>query len=228
MAATTLVFLKQLNSVSGPSVDTLTIDATLSETHSSKVTVTRHPVEQGVKITDHKLREPDGLVMDCIITNDPMPTTDSETPAQYVNPSGQTFNYAAKSSYEPDRASKAYQTLLSLLDSPDLLSVVTSLRNYDNMVLTDITAPRDSGTGEALRFTVTFTQIRVVQNQTTVIQAKTTRASGNKDLHKKVTPEAATAQTKKSMLKSITHSDFAKHPLDSVANAFGGGNKVGF
>lgn len=209
--AVTLIFLAKQSTIAALGLDTLTLDASLSETHTAKNTVTTHPVEQGAKITDHKLREPDGLILEGLITNDPMPDpAQAPTPQRFQppQPAGaqnqtQPFNYSSTSSYQPDRAGKAYSTLLALLDSTNLLVVTTGIRSYDNMVLTDLSVPRDAQSGQALRFTATFTTIRIVTNQTVQVQAKITGANGTVNKNKKVTADTDAAVSNKTAAKAL-------------------------
>jgi hypothetical protein len=218
--AVTLLFLGTKASISD-GLESLTLDASISESHQGRVTTTSHPVEQGVKITDHKYREPDTLTMEGIISNDPMPDP-ATVPTQdtFTTPNGGTLQYSYRSTYQAGLQSQAYQVLLDLLDSPNLLSIVTAIRSYSNFVLTNLDVPRSQETVDALRFTATFTEVRVVQNQTVQVQAKIAGAQKPQDLHKKTADTASNAQKKKSILKSITDSQFGQHPLDTIAKIF--------
>lgn len=52
-------------------VYTLTLDASVRETHTSASTVTDHPVERGSNVADHIRPDPDELSIDGVISNTP-------------------------------------------------------------------------------------------------------------------------------------------------------------
>lgn len=43
------------------------IDVVINENHTSEMTITKHPVERGVRISDHAWREPREVELECII-----------------------------------------------------------------------------------------------------------------------------------------------------------------
>lgn len=192
---------------------TLELDASVSESHSSSVEVTRHPVEQGAKITDHRLENPDELTITGVISETPLPTSDVSTELR----TSEGRQYQGRGQAAAGRVASAYQELLELKASETLLTVVTALRTYENMCLTSLEVPRDAKTGRALRFTAKLTQVRVVQNKTVQVQAKTTRAVPKADLNKKVTPPADQATKTKSK-------SFLKYAKDGIGKLFGGGD----
>ena len=191
--ALTLVF-KKTRAI----LDTLVLDASVSETHSQEIEVTDHPVEQGANITDHRRRKPFVLTMEGIITNTPLPV---ESAAK----STQTYDgksWTSRASAVPGRAEDAYATLQALCDSSKLLTITTALKVYPNMTLTSLSVPRDASTGQSLRFHATLREIRIVKNVTANIQAKTPRAKPAVDLHKKPAPPASPAQENQSLARA--------------------------
>lgn len=50
----------------------VTLDATTNETHEDLVTITSHPVERGVNISDHARDEPISLMVEGLVTNVPL------------------------------------------------------------------------------------------------------------------------------------------------------------
>jgi hypothetical protein len=50
---------------------TITVDASIHETHKASSTVTDHPVEIGSNVADHIRPDPDELSMECVISNHP-------------------------------------------------------------------------------------------------------------------------------------------------------------
>ncbi len=139
----------------------LLFDATLKENHKSKNVITRQPVEKGVDITDHVRPEPDEIDLDAIITNTPI-----------IAP-GEDHTAAASS---------AYRTLLDLKNRATFLSVSTSLRDYDNMIISSLSVDRDVKTGQVLAVKVSFQSVLVVSSQQVPIPFKksaTKKRKGN-------------------------------------------------
>ena len=118
----------------------LDFDATTQESHNHKVNWTSHPVESGIDVTDNAVIQPDELTLNCVISNTPL----------------------GLSLPIPDKALSGYETLLRLKDSKRLVTVVTGLRVYTNMGITNVSVPRAQGDGQKLRFTVNFKEIRKV------------------------------------------------------------------
>jgi hypothetical protein len=135
-------------------VSLLFFDATLKESHKGKNTITRQPVEQGVDITDNVRPEPDELSLDAIITNAPLTFN------------GVTFPDSA------NYASDAYRLLLSLKNSATFLSVSTSLRDYDNMIISSLDVDRDKTTGQVLAVKISFQSVIIVSSQQQPVPVK--------------------------------------------------------
>lgn len=168
MSSVNLIFVKQ-NAV----LDTITLDVSLSETHASKVEVTEHPVETGASIVDHARPKPDVLTIEGLVSADPLPTGEfasSQGDASDTQHGERLF----------ERPGQAYRDLLDLKNAGKLVDVSTALRQYENMLLTDLSVPRDPKTGQALRFSATFTEVRVVSNREVAVEAEPKQHGGKK------------------------------------------------
>jgi hypothetical protein len=117
------------------------IDAAPTEQHGHSLQLTEHPVEKGSDITDHARVKADSLTLDCCLSD----------------------------GADEGRSSDTYERLRLLQDEATLLTVVTSLRVYDNMILENLSTPRTASYAGGLRFTAVFKQIRLVQNKTTIV-----------------------------------------------------------
>jgi hypothetical protein len=182
---------------------TLVLDASITESHQAEVEVTEHPVEQGANIADHTRAKPESLTLEGLISNTPLNRTQTR---RLVESLGVVFesNSAEDAVFgQPGRAEAAYVTLREIKEAGQLITVVTGLRVYEDMVMTSLLVPRDARTGEALRFTASFKQIRLVKNKTTTqVVAKEPKAKGKAKLGKKPTPEeleAANAKGKEAL-----------------------------
>jgi len=120
----------------------LELDASIEETHSASNEVTQYPVETGVDITDHVRRQPDRLTIRGIVTDHPL-----------------VFGGALRSG----RSLEAYQTILTMVDEAQLISVVTSLRQYQNMVIESVEVPRNPQRGAAVEMVIALRELKTAQ-----------------------------------------------------------------
>lgn len=101
-----------------------------------------------------------------------------------------------------DRVRSIYDELLVLKDSATLLTINTSLRQYENMVLRQISAPRSVPDGNAITFTLDFQQIRFATAKR-VAAPKTKMGAQKKNLGAK--PTTATETPSASVAYKIAH-----------------------
>lgn len=134
-------------------IDNFLIDCSLNEEHAFESEVTEYPVESGSNITDNIRPKPIVVTMECLVTNTPIGFLAQSRGAGSGNPS--------------DPADDAYELLQKIRDKREPISIRTSLRTFDNMVLKSLSVPRAPDRGDALRFTAVFQQIQVVTNKRT-------------------------------------------------------------
>lgn len=151
--------------------DILTIDATLQETHTAAAEVTEHPVEVGSDITDHVRPKPIELRIDGIVTNAPL-QTDLLSTALAASPLAPGLAVAGAAAQaligRAEFIKDAYNTLMNIRDTGQLVVIATPYRQYESMVMTDLQVVRDQKTGDALRFQISFRQIVVVEGAKTI------------------------------------------------------------
>lgn len=70
-----------------------------------------------------------------------------------------------------DRVRSVYEALLELAVSGQLLTLVTDLKEYENVLIKSIGVPRSSAV-DAIKVSLEFKQIRIVSTQTTTITKK--------------------------------------------------------
>jgi hypothetical protein len=149
-------------------IDSIVLDASISENHQSEAEVTEHPVEKGTNIADHARPKQDTLTIEGVISNTPLSHDQQQ---RTVNAFG--TNIVTTGTDAPRGqvgfAEEADRKLLDLKRNARLITIVTQLRTYENMILTSYVVPRDGKTGDVLRFNATFKQIRVVENRSTKI-----------------------------------------------------------
>jgi hypothetical protein len=138
------VIAKKGHSISDGQNITVKLDVVPKETHDHSSTITSHPVEEGMDISDGTRDEPDALSLECLISNTPL----GESP-------------------DASRSQNARDQLLTLKSSGKLLTVLTTLGPYTSMLIEHVSVTRDAPTYNALSFTVSFKKIIVVQNTLT-------------------------------------------------------------
>jgi hypothetical protein len=194
-------------------IGSITLDAAISEQHQAEVEVTDNPVEEGIAITDHVRPKPEVLTIEGIVTNTPLPAdADAQADLQQVEtvtPTGESLKISSRSSYKVGRAENAYQDLLTLKDSGKTVQVVTGLRTYDNMLMTSLSVPRDAKTGQAVRFTATFREIKIVRTQVVKVARKEKKTFPKTDNGKKPTTPA-----NQSLLHAGVHSEKGQQVLN--------------
>lgn len=123
--------------------DTITVDASMSEDHVFKNTVTRVPLEDGSKISDHATIEPDQLDMIMLFT---------DTPVSNFNPAEQFESTAG-------RATELFLKMKEIRDKKLIVTVITGLIPHRSMMVEEVSVPRRSGDGRKVECRVIFIKV---------------------------------------------------------------------
>lgn len=134
------------------------LDASIDETHTAENDITQFPVEEGVDISDHVRKQPNRLTIRGIVTDHPIVGI-----SRGVGVIAPTLTSG--------RSLDAYQRLLTMLEEAQRISVVTSLRQYENMVIESMEVPRNAQRGHAVEM---FLQLREIKTASLVAIAGTT------------------------------------------------------
>ena len=129
-------------------------DAVLRTAHTSRVTITEHPVESGAAMTDHSYVNPTQLVMEIGMTDVARSFVDGQFSDGW------------------SRSTTAYKVLVDMQKQRIPLQVLTRLNLYQNMLIETIEAPDDYITLYGLRATVTMREIFVAVVETVKISAR--------------------------------------------------------
>lgn len=187
---------------SGAGMSGLTLDAALRDRVGRKVTLTKHPIEQGVKPSDHAELEPRVYTVEGIITGTPIAEADQDA-------RGLSEDTPLDGSY----AKATLDFLDALIDSRQPLTITTDMRHLENMVLTNLDDDRDSSTGEGVHFNATFEEVRFVQTQAVRLQPPAakdkTKITGEDKQGKKVARQATDQEVSwgKGFLNALTATD---------------------
>ena len=134
------------------------LDASVSETHTSSASITSHPVESGANITDHVHREPDSITIQGVVSN-----TSTAFPQGVVGVALIKSTANLVGGVSNDLAKTAYDQLRQLVEGKELVKIVTTLREYNDMLIENLTVTRDSQYGDALHLTATARQVRLIK-----------------------------------------------------------------
>lgn len=151
------------------SIDAVELDCTVSELHQADVEITEHPTEEGADVTDHVRPKPVQLTLEGIISNTPINRTQARRVVDAQGTQLTTTSLEDAIRGQVGYAEEAFVKLTEIKDEGRLITVVTPLKSYSNMVIRSLSVPRDARTGDALRFTAMLQEIRVVRNKTTTV-----------------------------------------------------------
>jgi len=153
----------------GGRIGKVDLDVVVSEEHTYSNQVTSFPVEDGSDITDHVRQEPEMISLSGIVTGSPVEFFGGVRKASDFFKRGKgAGNDQLKEAFEgflkdmgynyPEQAGGG----LKARNTASLVDISLGLRNYTNMIITNFSVPRDKGTGEALRFSLTAKRVRLV------------------------------------------------------------------
>lgn len=124
-------------------------DAFLRIDHTSRLSITSHPVQSGSNVADHAYMEPNELAMDIGMTDVATSIADGQ--------------FSEGSS----RSVTAYSVLRELQEQRIPIQVVTRLKVYQNMLIETLTSSEDYLTQYSLKASVTMREV-IVAEVTTV------------------------------------------------------------
>lgn len=160
-------------------IDDVAFDMILDEDHSKTAKVTEYAIEDGTPVSDHIELQPRELKFTALVSN-------FSIGAQAVSPG---YN----------RAAETWTALKLLMDDKRLVTITTVLERYADMAITSVSAPREGKTGDAIEFSVTAREVRVVKlRATTITGVVRPRTDAQKQASTKVdSGRKATEQAKK-------------------------------
>ena len=206
-----------LNAFAAPEtkIDTLAVDAAITETAQFDAEVSEHPVENGAAIVDHVRPKPVVVRIDGVVSD--TPTTSAQVSRASATLGGQLDG----PQNAPGYADAALAFLLDLRTNPRLVTIDTKRRTYDDMVLTSLTVPEDVKTGDALRFTATFRQVRQVTVRRVALLTATPSTKPKVKTGTKPTATASAPLQNQSILRRIAGSSAVSSARSTVMHFFG-------
>ena len=121
-----------------PSIGPLRFDASLSEVHGTDVELTDAPIEGGSVVTDHAITMPKAITL--VVASSSRPDELLSVP-------------------EPSRHLRQWRKLEALAESHEIVDVVTTLRVYTSMMITNIGTVRTKESTHALQISVRLRKV---------------------------------------------------------------------
>lgn len=199
----------------------MVFDAVTKTQHQSRLVKTKHPVENNANISDHTIKLPEVVTLSGVVTNHPLSLANSAvgaistgvgsalTPILGSVAQFATARLGSALLNNPEKADErlggrvlkdnqtrnmlAYQILQELQVNSIPVSIVTGLKVYENMILTNIETSETTKTSHALVTSATFEEIQIVSTQL-IDLPKAPKINGSKASNKKgtTTPKAGT------------------------------------
>ncbi len=145
------------------SIGQIFLDVTVSESPEMTNRITKNPIEDGSSIADHVIQDPDVLTLEGIVTDDPI---------RFL--SG-IRDLAERGLGSLTRSQSAFELIEKLKKEATVITVITGLKTYENMIISRFNPRRDNTTGFSLRFTLVLEQIEIKKSQTVSIPRDTVK-----------------------------------------------------
>lgn len=160
----------------GGTETTLDVDITPTQGYERTAEVTEHPVERGEPVSDH-VKVQNGIVtLEGFITNAPVSLPSGQLQgatrsAAAVDMPGAGRATLLRWSSPIDRVRECDVLLDDLLRSRELVTLTTSLRFLESLVLTRYKVDKSTGGGDAIAITLELKQVRIVGTQRVAVPA---------------------------------------------------------
>lgn len=153
----------------GTQISDLVIDATYSSDIKYSNTVTDNPVERspnaavGSYISDHVYNNPTTIDLECAILNTPIGIVSNITSVTDIFSGNIRENISNRLRGKSRNQVAAYELLTDLQAQGTIFTVVSYNDVIDNLVIEDLSFPRDADTGDRLFFNISLKQLRFSQ-----------------------------------------------------------------
>ena len=139
-------------------ISDIPLDVRESSSYDFSSQVSENPIEAGSSVTDHVIKNPPGISLRGIVGEEQVGTINT-TPELQGDIAGQVG--------PGTRCLKAFQALHSAWDNVSLLTVVTELGIFEDMVISSLSFPRSlQEGGNAIWFDLTLVKITIVETLT--------------------------------------------------------------
>lgn len=119
-------------------IATVLMDATISEDYQYTSRATNFPIEIGSQISDHIIKDPLRVSISGIVSDTPL-------------------SLLARS----NRSIDAFNRLIRIYETREVVTVITGIKVYTNMCMTQLNVPRNVNSGQSLVFNLEFQQLKI-------------------------------------------------------------------
>lgn len=157
----------------------LIIDASLKEDINVSSNITEHAVETGQSISDHISQKPLKLKIDGYISNAPNVIFGIlNLPLQKNSISSLVNNFKNLSPFSDGEtpSQTAYNALMQLWKDRALITIVTQLQVFNNMVIENATFTKDETSVHRLVFSIEFKQVTFVSSEKSLVSRTVNKA----------------------------------------------------
>ena len=198
-------------------IGALQLDASLSETHERSSIVTDHEIEDGSNISDHIRKNPEKLIINGIISNASVSTVGALVgtgisglqggvnqllPGGFGNAAAVAAgvglgSLAGTITGSPRSPENSFKYIEALWEQRTIFTVITALKQYDSMVIENLSVPRSATIGGSVEFTMAMKKIRIVRSaivQVPTFQTRNAGSSSNNKLGKQAAKESENSQ----------------------------------
>ena len=166
----------------------------LDESHEYSTTSTDYPVESGVSVSDHVIKNPQKVTLNFLVSDTPLTILGARN--------------VANSLLGVTETQKAYDYFSTLWKDGEVFRLITKYEVFFDMIVESFTPSRNNRLGQALNFSVILKKFKTVQSQVSEVSAEKAtppqrpRQQGAADKGKQTTtPPSAGTATKTSILK---------------------------
>lgn len=139
-------------------IDNFPVDLSIKEEHKRQNDISNFPMESGSSFSDHVIKKPQTCTIDGLVSDSPIGTMELLRDLEGEN-----------AGLKPSEETRA--KLEELDDSKRAVTIVSSLKVYENMILESLDIPKDKDHEGGLWFTAVFKQAKIIKNQVTRVAA---------------------------------------------------------
>ena len=185
------VTLSYLSGEDADALELLKIDATKAEEHSFKAKATQHEVEDGANISDHVIKTGRTITINGLISDDPISIAAAVVgniagiAGSLVEGIGGAVATGAVSKLGSELLSNGAKPSKDALDILEYiyeesipLMITTSIKTYTNMIMEDLSIPRNIKNANSLEFKAVFREARIIESESVDIPPTATTVDG--------------------------------------------------
>jgi len=202
-------------------ISCMQLDASVQENHVLSANVSQSPIEDGSNIADHITINPKSITISGLISDVPLSAANAAIGAAITAAAGLATDtlggigaaaaaigagsVASLVTGNPRDPSDSFKYFEELFENRIPFTVITRLKQYENMVIKNFDVPRSASNGRGLRFTLQLEQVIIVESSTVTVPSfrlasDAKRGQSNSKLGKQAAKTASAPAARKSSL----------------------------